>query len=105
MLGKTIHSAKKTYVDKKKELRKEYIETEILSASLGYGKHKWIRPNDSAPRVNIFSLHDRNVYRDIEWRNWDPMPQTTRKWYRNNLRRKTIMLSKSRKAEPNQKDS
>ena len=104
MLGKTIHSAKKAYNDCKKDLRKQFVETDLLSTSAGLTNHKWMRYNDSAPRVNIFSLHDRDMYRDIGCIYWNQMPLTARKTYRNNLRRKTIMLSKSRKGDSSQRE-
>lgn len=59
-----INSAKKGSHKSNKEI-KEYFEQQENSKLQSY-REKGLNAADSIPKMNIFSLHDKNIYKDIE---------------------------------------
>ena len=96
-----INSAKKEWHKSNKEI-KEYFDQQNNTKLQSY-RERGLKAAESIPKMNIFSLHDRNWYKDIEWRQFEQKSLTTRKNWQNNLRRKVSNITKSKKQNSSKK--
>jgi len=62
--------------------------------SLCYGENDFDKYKETPQNMNIFTLHDRNIYRDT---NENQKSLTARKKYQNNLRRKMVKMVKTKR--------
>lgn len=97
-----VNSAKKESHRSSKEI-KEYFEHQANPKLKSY-REKGLNAADSIPKMNIFSLHDKNVYKDIECRNFEQKSLTARKSHQNNLRRKASNMPKTKKMSSSKKN-
>ena len=96
-----INSAKKEWHKSNKEI-KEYFDQQNNTKLQSY-RERGLKEAESIPKMNIFSLHDRNWYKDIEWRQFEQKSLTSRKNCQNNLRRKVSNITKSKKQNSSKK--